>query len=98
MLDFGTAEFTSLMYPGINAPSDFDYLGEGLFELRGILSAEEMRTRRRNSKDHNNGGPCAIRDKRGLTTHQPRLFNRFMSSFRGYFALDHRDSVVEVVV
>jgi len=63
--EIDAAKFVRLMYPRIDAPSDFDYLAERLLELRGILSAEEIRTP--NNKDHK-GDPMRYVVKRGLTT------------------------------
>ena len=40
------------MYPRIDAPSHFDYPAERLLKLRGILSAEEIRTPNDKNKDH----------------------------------------------
>ncbi|KAL6306401.1 hypothetical protein BKA93DRAFT_729418, partial [Sparassis latifolia] len=99
VLDLGpeidAAKFISLMYPRINAPSDFDYPAERLLELRGILSAEEIRTP--NNKDHK-GDPMRYVIKRGLTTLTTiGCLSGFESHVRRYFALGSRDSVEAAV-
>ena len=58
-------QFICLMYPRVDAPSDFDYPAERLLKLRGILSAEEIR--KPNSKDHKNE-PMRYVIKRGPVT------------------------------
>ncbi|KAF8464347.1 hypothetical protein DFH94DRAFT_785619 [Russula ochroleuca] len=99
VLDLGpeidAAKFISLMYPRIDAPSDFDYPVERLLELRGILSAEEIRTP--NNKDHK-GNAMRYVIKRGLTTLTTiGCLNGFESHVRRYFALGSRDSVEAAV-
>jgi hypothetical protein len=85
----------SLMYPRIDAPSDFDYPAERLLELRGILSAEEIRTP--NNKDHK-GDPMRYVLKRGLTTLTTiGCLNGFESHVRRYFTLGNCDSVEAAV-
>lgn len=89
--EIDTAKFISLMYPRINAPSNFDYPAERHFEFRGILSAEEMRTP--NNKDLK-GDPMRFVIKRGLTTLTTiGCLTGFESHVRRYFALGSRDSV-----
>ena len=79
------------MYPRINAPSDFHYPAERLLELRGILSAEEMRTP--NNKDRK-GDPMRYVIKHGHTTLTTiGCLTGFESHVRRYFALGSRDSV-----
>ena len=83
------------MYPRIGAPSDFDYPVDRLLELRGILSAEEIRTP--NNKNHS-GDPIRYVIKHGLTTLTTiGCLNGFESHVRRYFAIGSRDSV-EVAV
>jgi hypothetical protein len=83
------------MYPRIDASSDFDYLAERLLELRGVLSAEEIRTP--NNKD-NKGDPMRYVIKRGLTTLTTiGCLTGFESHVRRYFALGSRDSVEAAV-
>ncbi|OAX31557.1 hypothetical protein K503DRAFT_74641 [Rhizopogon vinicolor AM-OR11-026] len=99
VLDLGpeidAAKFISLMYPRIDAPSDFDYLAKRLLELRGILSAEEIRAP--NNKDHK-GDPMRYVIKRGLTTLTTiGCLTGFESHIRRYFALGSRDSVEAAV-
>ncbi|GBE88767.1 hypothetical protein SCP_1401720 [Sparassis crispa] len=99
VLDLGpeidAAKFISLMYPRIDAPSDFDYPAERLLELRGVLSAEEIRTP--NNKDHK-GDPMRYIIKRGLTTLTTiGCLSGFESHVRHYFALGSRDSVEAAV-
>lgn len=84
-----------MMYPRIDAPSDFDYPVESLLKLRGILSAEEIRTP--NNKDHK-GDPMRYVIKRGLTTLTTiGCLTGFESHVRRYFALGSRDSVEAAV-
>lgn len=93
--EIDAAKFISLMYPRINAPSDFDYPAERLLKLRGILSAEEIRTP--NNKDHK-GDPIRYVIKRGLATLTTiGCLTGFESHVRRYFAFGSRDSV-EVAV
>jgi hypothetical protein len=88
--EIDAAKFISLMYPPINTPSDFDYPFERLLELRGILSAAEIRTP--NNKDHK-GDPMRYVIKRGLTSLTTiGCLNGFESHVRRYFALGSRDS------
>jgi len=83
------------MYPRIEAPSDFDYSVERLLKLRGILSAEEIRTPKNNN---HNGDPMRYVIKRGLTTRTTiGCLTGFESHVRRYFAIGRRDSV-EVAV
>ncbi|ETW85939.1 hypothetical protein HETIRDRAFT_380117 [Heterobasidion irregulare TC 32-1] len=83
------------MYPRIDAPSDFDYPVECLLKLRGILSAEDIRTP--NNKDHN-GNLMQYVIKRGHTTLTTiGCLNGFESHVRRYFTLGSRDSVEAVV-
>jgi len=89
------AKFISLMYPLSDTPSDFDYPLERLLELRGILSAAEIRTP--NNKDHK-GNPMRYVIKRGLTSLTTiGCLNGFESHVRRYFALGSRDSVEAAV-
>ena len=83
------------MYPRIDAPSDFEYPAERLLKLRGILSAEEIRTP--NNKDHNDE-PMRYVIKRGLTSFTTigRLTG-FESHVRRYFTIGSRDSVEAAV-
>ena len=83
------------MYPRIDATSDFDYPVDRLLELRGILSAEEMRTP--NNKD-SKGEPMRYVIKRGLTTLTTiGCLSGFESHVRRYFALGSRNSVEAAV-
>jgi hypothetical protein len=82
------------MYPRIDATSDFDYPAERLLKLRGILSAEEIRTP--NNKDHK-GDPMQYVIKRGLTTLTIGCLTGFESHVRRYSALGSRDSVEAAV-
>jgi len=83
------------MYPRVDPPSDFDYPAEPLLELRGILSAEEIRTP--NNKDHK-GDPMRYVIKRGLTTLTTiGCLTGFESHVRRYFALGSGDSVEAAV-
>ncbi len=83
------------MYPRIGAPSDFDYPVARLLQLRGILSAKEIRTPE--NKDHN-GDPMRYVIKRGLTTLTTiGCLNGFESHVRRHFALGSRDSVEAAV-
>jgi len=93
--EIDAAKFISLMYPPIDAPSDFNYPAERLLELRGILSAEEMRTP--NNKNHK-GDPMRYVIKRGHTTLTTiGCLTGFESHVRRYFALGSREPV-EVAV
>ncbi|KAG8771551.1 hypothetical protein FRC19_003842 [Serendipita sp. 401] len=93
--EIGASKFTSLMYPRIDAPSDFDYPDERLLKLQGILSANEMRTP--NNNDHK-GDPMRYVIKRGLTTHTTiGCLTGFESHVRRYFALGSRNSVEAAV-
>ncbi|KIY48392.1 hypothetical protein FISHEDRAFT_58901 [Fistulina hepatica ATCC 64428] len=99
VLDLGPeidpAKFISLMYPRIDAPSDFDYPAERLLKLRGILSAEEIRTP--NNRDYK-GDPMRYVIKRGHTTLTTiGCLNGFESHVRRYFTLGSRDSVAAAV-
>ncbi|KAI5987346.1 hypothetical protein F5J12DRAFT_728538 [Pisolithus orientalis] len=99
VLDLGPeiqpGKFMSLMYPPVDSPSDFDYPVDRLLKLRGILSAEEIRTP--NNKDHK-GDPMRYVIKRGLTTLTTiGCLNGFESHVRRYFALGSRDSVETAV-
>ena len=83
------------MHPRIDAPSDFEYPDERLLELRGILSAAEIRTP--NNKDHN-GDPIRYVIKRGLASLTTiGCLTGFESHVRRYFALGSRDSVEAAV-
>lgn len=83
------------MYPRIDAPSDFDYPVERLLKLRGILSAEEIRTP--NNKDHK-GDPMRYVIKRGPTTLTTiGCLTGFESHVRRYSTLGSRDSVEAAV-
>jgi hypothetical protein len=83
------------MYPRIDVPSDFDYPAERLLELRGILSAKEIRTP--NNKDHK-GDPMRYVIKRGLATLTTiGCLTGFESHVRRDFALSSRDSVEAAV-
>jgi hypothetical protein len=83
------------MYPRIDAPSDFDYPVDRLLKLRGILSAEELRTP--NNKNHN-GNPMRYVIKRGLATLTTiGCLTGFESHVRRYFVLGKRDSVEAAV-
>jgi hypothetical protein len=83
------------MYPRIDAPSDFDYPFERLLELRGILSAEEIRTP--TNKDHKDDSMRYV-IKRGLTTLTTiGCLSGFESHVRRYFTLGSRDSVEAAV-
>ena len=83
------------MYPRIDAPSDFEYPDERLLELRGILSAAEIRTP--NNKDHK-GDPIRYVIKRGLASLTTiGCLTGFESHVRRYFALGSRDSVEAAV-
>jgi len=85
----------SLMYPRVDAPSDFDYPTGRLLELRGILSAAEIRTP--NNKDHK-GDPIRYVIKRGLTSLTTiGCLTGFESHVRRYFSLGSRDSVEAAV-
>jgi len=99
VLDLGPeidpGEFNSLVYPCIDAPSDFEYPVERLLKLRGILSAEEMRTP--NNRDHR-GDPMRYVIKRGITTLTTiGCLNGFESHVRRYFTIGSRDSVEAAV-
>ena len=83
------------MYPRIDAPSDFDYPVERLLKLRGILSAEDIRTP--NNRDHK-GDPMRYVIKRGHTTLTTiGCLNGFESHVRRYFTLGSRNSIEAVV-
>ena len=83
------------MYPRIEPQSDFDYPADRLLELRGILSAKEIRTP--NNKDHNDD-PMRYVVKLGLTTLTTiGCLNGFESHIRRYFALGSRNSVEAAV-
>ncbi|PIL29195.1 hypothetical protein GSI_09244 [Ganoderma sinense ZZ0214-1] len=84
-----------LMCPRIDAPPDFEYPADRLLKLRGILSAQEMRTT--TNKDCN-GDPMRYVIKRGLSTLTTigRLTG-FESHVRRYQTFGSRDSV-EVAV
>ncbi|KAI6007528.1 hypothetical protein F5J12DRAFT_828698 [Pisolithus orientalis] len=93
--EIGPGKFISLMYPPVDASSDFDYPVDRLLKLRGILSAEEIRTP--NNRDRE-GDPMRYVIKRGLTTLTTiGCLNGFESHVRRYCALGSRDSV-EVAV
>ncbi|KAK0190382.1 hypothetical protein F5146DRAFT_1137223 [Armillaria mellea] len=93
--EIDAGKFISLMYPRIDAPSNFVYPVERLLELRGILSAEEMRTP--NNKDHK-GDPMRYVIKRGLSTLTTiGCLTGFDSHVRRYSALGSRDSVEAAV-
>ena len=83
------------MYPRREAKSDFDYPGDRLLNLRGILSANEIRTP--NNKDHD-GDPMRYVIKRGLTTLTTigRLTG-FESHVRRHFILGSHDSIEATV-
>ena len=84
-----------LMCPHIDAPSDFIYPVDHLLELRGILSAEEMRTP--NHKDRN-GGPVRYAIKHGHATLTTiGCLNGFESHVRRHSTLGRRDSVEAAV-
>jgi hypothetical protein len=90
-IDFG--KFITLLYP---RPFIFDYPLDRLLELRGILSAEEIRTP--DNIDHKFRDPMRYVIKRGLTTLTTiGCLNGFNSHVRRYFAIGSRDSV-EVAV
>ncbi|KAF8439829.1 hypothetical protein L210DRAFT_3670875 [Boletus edulis BED1] len=99
VLDLGPeispGKFITLMYPRINAPSDFDYPVDRLLKLRGILSAEEIRTP--NNRDHK-GDPMRYVIKRGhITLTTIGCLNGFESHVRRYSTLGSRDSVEAAV-
>jgi hypothetical protein len=84
-----------VQYPCLNAPSDFVYPVNGLLNLRGILSAEEICTP--NNKDRK-GDPMQYVIKHGPTTLTTiGCLNGFESHVRRYFALGSRDSVEAAV-
>ncbi|KAI6007536.1 hypothetical protein F5J12DRAFT_720683, partial [Pisolithus orientalis] len=92
--EIGPGKFISLMYPLVDAPSDFDYPVDRLLNLRGILSAE---IRTPNNEDHK-GDPMRYVIKRGLTTLTTiGCLNGFESHVRRYCALGSRDSVETAV-
>ncbi|KAF8344369.1 hypothetical protein F5887DRAFT_1134608 [Amanita rubescens] len=100
VLDFGPVtdlvKFIRLMRPRINTLSDFNYTADGLVELKGILSAEEIRAF--NNKDHGRGVSGQYVIKRGLTTLVTvGCLNGFESHVRRYFALGTRNSVEAAV-
>jgi hypothetical protein len=85
-----------MMYPRIDAASDFDYPAERLLELQGILSAEEIRTP--NNKDDKDN-PVRYVIKHGLATLTTiGCLTGFESHVRRYFALGSRDSVEAAVL
>ncbi|KAI1791811.1 hypothetical protein LXA43DRAFT_1136373, partial [Ganoderma leucocontextum] len=99
VLDLGpeidAGKFIGLMYPRIDAPSDFDYPADRLLELRGILSAKEIRIP--NNKDHK-GDPMRYVIKRSLTSLTTiGCLTGFESHVRRYFVLGSRDSVEAAV-
>ncbi|KAH9004279.1 hypothetical protein EDB86DRAFT_2887796 [Lactarius hatsudake] len=99
VLDLGPeidgVKFIKLMYPRIDAPSDFHYPAERLLKLRGILSAKEIRMP--NDQDVN-GDPMRYVIKRGIATHTTiGCLTGFESHVRRYFALGTRDSVEATV-
>ncbi|KAH9985617.1 hypothetical protein BJV74DRAFT_775506 [Russula compacta] len=85
----------NLIYSCTDPPSNFNFLGERLLELRGILSAEEIRTP--NNKDQR-GDTMRYVIKRGLTTLTTiGCLNGFESHVRRYFTLGSCDSVEAAV-
>ncbi|KAF9068812.1 hypothetical protein BDP27DRAFT_1223677, partial [Rhodocollybia butyracea] len=97
VLDLGPeiecGKFMQLMSSRIDAPSEFDYPCDRLFELQGILSPEEVRTRK--DTDH----PMRYVIKRGLTTLTTiGCLTGFESHVRQYSALGSRDSVETAVL
>lgn len=84
-------KFIALMYPRIDAPSDFNYPDERLLQLQGILSAKEIHTP--NNRNHKNE-PMRYVIKRGLTTHTTiGCLTGFESHVCYHFTLGSRDSV-----
>ena len=92
-IDLG--KFVSLINPRTNAQSDFVYPADRLLRLRGILSAEEIRTS--NMKTYT-GEPVRYVTKRGHATLTTigRLTG-FESHVRRYFTIGSRDSVEAAV-
>jgi hypothetical protein len=88
-------DFKDLMYPRIQAASDFRYPANRLLKLRGILSAEEIRNP--NNKDHT-GKHVRYVIKRGLITLTTvGCLTGFESHVRHYSTLGSRDTVEAAV-
>ena len=84
-----------MLYPRTGVSSDSDYPVERLLELRGIPSAEEIRTP--NNKDRN-GDPMRYIIKFGLTMLTTiSCLTGFVSHVHRYFALGSCDSVEAAV-
>ena len=85
----------NLMYPRVDAASDFKYPDERLLKLRAILSKEDIRTPTNRDR---NGDPMRYVIKRGLTTLTTiGCLNGFKSHCRKYLGNTTDDSV-EVVI
>ena len=83
------------MYPPIDTPSNFHYPFKHLLELRGLLSAAEIRTP--NNKEYK-GDPIRYVITCGLISLTTiGCLNGFESHVRRYFALGTRDSVEAAV-
>ena len=93
--EIDVGKFIRLMCPRTGVSSDFDYPAERLLELRGILTAEEIRTP---DNADRNGDPVRYVIKRGLATLTTiGCLNGFESHVRRYSALGSRDSVEAAV-
>ncbi|KAK7470057.1 hypothetical protein VKT23_001495 [Stygiomarasmius scandens] len=90
--EISPANFKKLMYDRFDdGPHEFVYPPEGLFELRGILTQEEIRTPNNKTPQ---GDPIRRVIKRGFTTLTTvGGLSGFLSHIRLYFATGNIDSV-----
>ncbi|KAG8894498.1 hypothetical protein FRB99_001223 [Tulasnella sp. 403] len=100
VLDLGTEiaaeKFINLMYPRVDAPSDFKYPEERQLKLQGMVSENDMRNPV--TKDCN-GDLCRYVIKRGLTTFTTiGRATGFESFVRQYFANGGKRDSVEAVI